>query len=109
MVSVFDPGQCHINCSMFHAAHFVGMISECKNNSVDGPALGFVNSHGEGKIKGERLKHLNLGNRGEQISSGEVKRVPAGALRSRCCDGQNDVTRPTIKTKLAAQNSQLIN
>jgi len=53
MILFSNTRHCNKNGSIFHATTITGMMGEVNNNSFDRSSLGFVDSHGKGKIKGK--------------------------------------------------------
>jgi len=56
---------------MFHATTITGMMGEVNNNSFDCSSLGFVDSHGNSKIKGKWLLCMDFSNGREHVLGAE--------------------------------------
>jgi len=69
-----------------------GMMGEVNNNPIDCSSLGFVDSHGKGKIKGKWLLCMNFSNGREHVLGAEGEAF-AGAFPGgfcHCCGKGND-------------------
>ena len=70
VICVSHMGHCDKNGSKFHLAVRGRAAGEVENNTLNCVTLSLVNGHGESQVKGEDVRNLSSGNRGENVASG---------------------------------------
>ena len=65
-----NTGHGNEDCCKLHSSNGGRLAGDIKDDTLNGSALGFVNSHGKGKVEREGFSDLGSGKRDADVTSG---------------------------------------